>query len=244
MLNILRSPTNRQNAALADQARAEGQGNIAWLAQYAERAPSNVTPLVLVGGVDPLSFQLRVAQAHGRDTFDPSTWSHVFFAGSPPFDASTKVWEISLNDISRFPPHTNGLQESTLARYADPRSYPNIALLWLPVPSQEIAERIVLFQTQRAVLDALDLMVHWLAYAWGAGRAGNPLLEGIGMPSAAMVEVVSSAAGLDLTPNVPNRASYPEAIWQAAKWWQDHQEARQQTRITGAWTNPHRFGPA
>ena len=244
MLDILRSPTNRENPAFVSSPRAAGQGNIAWLAQYGDSATRNVTAIVLVGGVDPVAFRLRVAQAHARDTFDPSTWSHVFVSAPPPFRPNTRITEIPLTGISGFPPHANGVQEATLRAYDDAEAYPNIALLLLPLPWREVQERIRQFKTQRAVLDALDLVVRWLAFVWGAGRAGNPLLDGFGIPSAALVEVVASAAGLDLTPNVPNRASFPEAIWQAAKWWQEYQEERQQLRITGAWTNPHRFGPA
>lgn len=243
MLNILRSPATRPNAAFVETPRAAGQSNVAWLAQYGNAGGSNVTPLVLIGGVDPLAFRIRVAQAHGRDTFDPSHWSHVFFTALPPFKATTKTTEIPLAGITGFPPLTNGVQEKTLRAYDDPKLYPNIALLFLPVDPGEVKDRIALFKSQRAVLDALDLVVRWLAYLWGAGTAGNPLLEGYGVPSAAMVEVVTAAAGLDLTPNVPSRASFPDAIWQAAKWWQDQQEERQQGRITGVWATPHTFGP-
>lgn len=243
MLNILRAPTNRENPDFRYTPRGDGQGNVDWLAQSAGGEDGDSTSVVLVGGVDPVAFRLRVAQAHARDTFDPSTWSHVFICAPPPFKPGTRIWEIPLTGIIPFPPPTNGVQSSTLRAYDDAEAYPNIALLVIPVAWREVQDRLKLFATQRAVLDALDLMVRWLAFVWGAGRAGNPLLEGFGIPSAAMVEVVMSAAGLDLTPNVPNRASYPEALWQTAKWWQDHQEERQQLRITGAWMNDHRFGP-
>ena len=243
MLNILRAPTNVPNEAFQRTPRVTRQRNVAWLAEHAKSAESS-THVVLVGGVDEVAFRLRIAQAHARDTFDPSTWSHVFFAAPPPFDPGTTVVEIPpLSGIARFPPPTNGVQKATLRKYDDPRAYPNIALLVLPVAWAETLRCIELFMTQRAVLDALDLMVRWLAFVWGAGRAGNPLLDGFGIPSAALVEVVMSAAGFDLTPNVPNRASYPEAIWQSAKWWQEHQQERQQLRINGVWTNEHRFGP-
>lgn len=242
MLNILRAPAVRPNPDFVYRPRGAGQGNAAWLAQYANGGDGASTPVVLVGGVDPVAFRLRIAQAHARDTFDPSTWSHAFICAPPPFKPGTRIWEIPLTGIRGFPPQTNGLQISTLRAYDDPEAYPNVALLVIPVPWREVQERLELFATQRAVLDALDLMVRWLAFVWGAGRAGNPLLDGFGIPGAAMIEVVMSAAGLDMTPNVPNRASYPEAIWQTAKWWQDHQQERQQLRITGAWTNEHRFG--
>ena len=243
MLNILRAPTDRQNPDFVYAPRGEGQGNVAWLAAHADLTDRDTTSVVLVGGVDPVAFRLRIAQAHARDTFDPSTWSHVFIATPPPFKPTTRIFEIPLTGITGFPPLTNGVQTGTLRAYDDSGAYPNIALLVLPVAWDEVQRCLKLFKTQRAVLDALDLMVRWLAFVWGAGQAGNPLLEGFGIPSAAMVEVVMSAAGLDMTPNVPNRASYPEAIWQAAKWWHEQHEERQQMRIRGAWMNDQRFGP-
>jgi hypothetical protein len=60
------------------------------------------------------------------------------------------------------------------------------------------------------------LILRWLAFVWGAAGAGNPLYESMGIPSAAMVEVVFVELGFDLTPGLESRASYPEAIWQAA----------------------------
>ena len=61
----------------------------------------------------------------------------------------------------------------------------------------------------------MELIVRWLAFVWGAGRAGNPLLEGYGVPSSAMRK--SSSALSDTTaPGLESRSSCPEAIWQAA----------------------------
>jgi|ERR1051325_3742170 hypothetical protein len=242
MLNILSSPSHEPNPELLEEPRSNREDNIAWLNAHVGRTRQAKTFLVLVGGIDPIAFRLRVAQAHARDTFDPGTWSHVFIAAPPPFTPSTQIYEIPLSGITGFPPLTNGVQVGSLRAYRRSSDYPNIALLGLPVPWDETLQRLNLFATQRAVLDGLDLIVRWLAFVWGAGRAGNPLLEGFGVPSAAMIEVAMSAAGVDITPNVPNRASYPEAIWQAAKWWHGQHEERQEFRIAGAFTNKHRFG--
>ena len=86
------------------------------------------------------------------------------------------------------------------------------------------------FQQQRIVIDAVQLLLAWLGYAWGAGRAGNPLLDGLGMPSAAMLETVTGAAGFDLTPGLESRASCPEAIWQSARWWHEYHEENKEGR--------------
>ena len=78
------------------------------------------------------------------------------------------------------------------------------------------------------MLDAQDLLLRWLAFIWGVGRTGNPLLDGQGIPSAAMLEVIFGAVGFDLTPGLESRSSCPEAIWQAAKWWHEYYERNNQ----------------
>jgi hypothetical protein len=133
------------------------------------------------------------------------------------------VYEISLEPPQgfTFPPPTNGVQQGRISQYQDPELYPNIALLHTPVPLAQIMEALGAFARQRAVLDGVELITRWLTYVWGVARAGNPLLDGYGMPSAAMLEIAFGVAEYDLTPGLESRASCPEAIWQAAKWWHE-----------------------
>jgi hypothetical protein len=91
------------------------------------------------------------------------------------------------------------------------------------------------------VLDGVDLTLRWLAYVWGVARSGNPLLDGMGIPSAAMLEVVIGAAGFDLTPGLESRSSCPEAIWQAAKWWHEYYVDQKRSPITGAYFIGHKL---
>lgn len=67
--------------------------------------------------------------------------------------------------------------------------------------------------------------LEWLAFVWGAGREGNPLLRGHGIPSAAVIESLLGASGYDVCPGLDSSASSPEAIWQTAKWWQHYYTA-------------------
>ena len=94
------------------------------------------------------------------------------------------MYEISLEPPQGFayPTPNNGVQESRLGRYEDAREYPNIAVIAVPVKLKEILNALDRFKMQRAILDALDLMVRWLAFAWGVSRSGNPLLDGAGFP--------------------------------------------------------------
>jgi hypothetical protein len=77
----------------------------------------------------------------------------------------------------------------------------------------------------RSVADLPSLLVRWLAYTWGATEQANPLRQGHGVPSAAMVEALYGLAGVDLTPGLAAAASCPEAIWQAAIWWGKYYKA-------------------
>jgi hypothetical protein len=85
----------------------------------------------------------------------------------------------------------------------------------------------------------VDLVTRWLPYVWGAGRAVNPLLDGLGLPSAVMAETVIGAAGFELTPGIASSASCPEALWQAARWWHEYQGREERTPLTGAYLSEH-----
>ncbi|XXF78301.1 hypothetical protein P2318_00665 [Myxococcaceae bacterium GXIMD 01537] len=242
MLEIRSSPATRPNPHFREQARPRRQGNLAWLTRAAGKArPAKPgTALVLLGGDDPVSFRLRVAQSHMRHDLTPSRFSHVVLmeAGGGVADEG---WEVSLEPAGGFgyPPRTNGVQRAILRRYDDAKSFPNVALLHVPVEWRLVSRALDQFMRQRAVLDTVELVTSWLPYVWGAGRAGNPLLEGKGLPSAAMVEVVLSAAGFELTPGVSSAGSTPEAIWQSARWWHEYPGAGDRAPLTGAWNMDH-----
>ena len=74
-------------------------------------------------------------------------------------------------------------------------------------------------QNERGILDLTGLIIPWLRYVWGTGDSTNPLVGGNGIPAAAFIEAVCAVSGLELTPGLATKASCPEAIWQAAKWW-------------------------
>jgi len=244
MLPIAPARTDREWEGVQPLPGPGGEDNLGWL----ERATQTLTAkfgdvlksqelvrLVLLGGTDPVSFRLRIAQAHIRHDMTPSSWSHVVLLHPK---LLSRVYEISLEPQGGFhyPVPTNGLQYGKIQSYRDRAVYPNIALLGIPsgdkLTWEEIHRTFNQFQKQRTSLDAMELIVRWLAFVWGAGRAGNPLLEGYGIPSSAMLEIIFSALGYDLTPGLESRSSCPEAIWQAVKWWHNYydQEGRSQPR--------------
>ncbi|HJQ25280.1 MAG TPA: hypothetical protein VKA60_15275 [Blastocatellia bacterium] len=241
MINIISSNATAASDALKKVDRGEGEDNLQWLARNMP-AGNEQTTLVMVGGTSLTAFRLRVAQSHVRHDLAPSYWSHVMLLGKAAKNpASTTVTEISLEPPQGFayPPPTNGLQKGKLGQYRDAAQFPNIAILSVPRAPQAVAEALDRFQKQRAVLDGVALIVRWLEYAWGVGRSSNPLVDSIGIPSAAMLEVAVGATGFDLTPGLESRSSCPEAIWQAAKWWHDYYKDQNRLPLTGAYYIGH-----
>jgi hypothetical protein len=250
MLNLRRSSAAGPSSGFTEALRQEGENNVAWvarqLAELGEQHELTGVYLVLLGGTQVADFRLRVAQSHLRDDMSPSYWSHVALCWEMAEDmAQTVLCEIALQPDGGFgfPPPTNAVQRGYLAAYEDERRWPNIALVHVPVSPKAVAEAMQKFQKQRATLDAVELVIEWLAFVWGAGRAGNPLLTGSGIPSAAMIEVVIGAAGYDITPGLESRASCPEAIWQAAKWWHEYYADQKKQAPFGAWSSAHNLIP-
>jgi hypothetical protein len=245
MLNILRSSATEPAESFVQADRQGSENNMRWLERHRPQSSSGVD-LLLVGGRDALAYRLRNAQAQVRHDLSPSNWSHVLLLEKPDGARleATAVREISLQPAGGFgfPPPTNGVQRSTLGHYRSTRVWPNIAVLHLPCDAAQVWSALRDFEEQRAVLDATELIVIWLAFLWGAGRAGNPLLDARGIPSAAMVETVVGAASYELTPGLENRASCPEAIWQSAKWWGGFYAEHDAGPPTGAWCVTHRLG--
>ncbi|MCB2204741.1 hypothetical protein KQI65_08325 [bacterium] len=242
MLHILTSTAARPSPGFKEAKRKRGENNLQWIQR--NRTEGDGVPILLVGGRGPVSFRLRTAQAQLRHTLEPSHWSHCMLLDEAGKSiGATKVHEISLEPPGGFgfPPPTNGLQQGSLKQYASADAWPNIALLEIPVARREIRAAMKRYQMQRAVLDTVELMLRWLSWAWGVGTQGNPLLENHGIPSAAMLEVLFGAVGFDLTPGLESRASCPEAIWQAAKWWHDFYSKQERQAPVGAWCVDHRM---
>lgn len=254
-IRVLQSPALKRNPEVVELLRAsDAEDNAAWLrrvvdARLVESGPGWST-LLLVGGSDPLSFRLRVAQSHVRHDLSPSAWSHAaFLPGGPRTTADGKTMEVSLapercfGDFG-FPLPSNGLQEGRLGVYLNKDLFPNIALLSVPVPSAGIEETLKAFRYQRSVLDVPPLILRWLGYCWGVGVPASPLADGVGMPGAAILEAAFAARGFDLTPGLESRSSCPEAIWQAATWWHNYyQRAPEGKAIKGAYCAKHDLVP-
>jgi len=253
-VRVLKSPAKKRNDDVIQLDRATGEDNFAWLRRAIKESlrgdHKNQSLLLLVGGNDPLSFRLRIAQSHVRHDLSPSAWSHVAFVPELTGTLSgSETLEISLMPQDGFgrygyPIPDNGMQAGRLDIYQSEKLFPNIALLSLPVPSSAIKASLDGMKFQRGALDCPQLILKWLAYCWGVGVPASPLADGFGIPSAAVLEAAFAANDFDLTPGLESRSSCPEAIWQAANWWQDYYARRRDGQsIRGAFSAKHELVP-
>lgn len=216
MLGTRKSPATRKNARVVERQISKEASNQKWLAARARPGA-----LVLVGGSTLVDFRVRVAQGHVRHDLLPSFWSLAAIVESPrallsvPLDVGRNVSAVPAN---------NGVRRCALAEFADPKRYPNIAVLHFADPAEPIVHNGHALRTQRSAIDLPHLLIPWLAFVWGAGTAPNPLTQNIGVPSAAFVETAFGMAGIELTPGLVAGSSCPEAIWQSAAWWHDYYE--------------------
>jgi hypothetical protein len=213
MLAMLHSQAMTPNESLQDVPAHDGESNREWL-----RRQGASSGIILLGGNSLAHFRIRVAQSHVRSDLLPSFWSLVGILkdaqtfASVPFDGSADPSDV---------PRTNGVQTCRLEEYDDPGRFPNIAVVHFTDNEGPIQQNIDRVRLQRSVIDLPTLMLPWLGYIWSVGEAGNPLLAGHGLPSAAFVETVYGIAGIELTPGLSSASSCPEAIWVAAKWWHE-----------------------
>lgn len=207
------SGANDQNPKLHMLRAHKGETNSAWVLRSGGGAG-----VILLGGTSLIHFRLRYAQSALRDDLSPSYWS---LCGLVDTDGSIRTAPLEL-DVVADVPRSNGVRLMSIGDFDDPVTWPNIAILRFSEDPSIVAAYADLISRRRTVVDLPALLVAWLAYAWSVDRAGNPLLSGSGIPSAAFVEAAHSLAGVELTPGLSSSASCPEAIWQAVKWWQEY----------------------
>ena len=203
--------------------------NVAWM----ERAlkclepadGSGVGSVVLIGGANLTHFRMRVAQGHARSDLLHSYWSHAAILVDTD---ELRLSEVSLEPPSGFRavPQSQGIQSGYFAAYDDPSRFPNVALLNFTLIQDcrhkkfdSVEELVWRLHKNRGAVDVLSPLWKWLGYVWGVEAQPNSMLQGVGIPSAILVETVFSMIGVDLTPGLASQSSCPEAIWQAAKWW-------------------------
>lgn len=248
MLRQARSTSKTANPLFTPLERPLAESNTQWgeraVAQMDTGGSSDWSYVVLLGGSDTMAFRLRIAQSHLRSDMLPSFWSEAILVELKANSvAGARAIHVPLvqPEGPDFSTRNNGVVVRPLRAFDDTRRYPNIALIALPVPQARILEAVQRFRKSRSTLDALEHVLRWLAFAWGAARTPNQLHDNFGLPSACMLETVCAAANLDLTPGLEARASCPEAIWVAARYWQDFFEHARGHAPIGRYWAPHRY---
>lgn len=225
-----------RNSQLRKATRTSGS-NSAWITQNRTSAEVHV---VLFGGVSTWAQRLRVAQSHLRHDMTPSHWSHVALLGPAQVTFEIPLFPRRSYDMR---PLENGVLKGKLDDYDAAEEYPNVCVFALPLAWKEVQRKVREFSVQRTNIDALELQLSWLAFAWGVGRTVNPLYDRIGFASAALLEYVASSLDYDLTPAFPSSSSCPEAIWQAAIYWYEATRssagAQEPPSVSGAYVTEH-----
>lgn len=219
MITTRQSGASGRNPDVTEQQQWTGS-NTEWVASLGADV-AQPGAVLLLGGSSVVDFRLRVAQSHLRQDLMPSFWSTVGILISRDEFLSVPIGgTLRVTDV----PPANAIHRCALGDYADGNAFPNIAVVAFSSSGASIVDNGRRLMTQRAAVD-LPLLLHgWLGFVWGIGSSGNPLMQGIGVPSAAFVETAFGIAGIELTPGVASQSSCPEAIWQSAIWWHEYYE--------------------
>ncbi len=211
------------------------ENNAQWLKRayesFALDDANNWSFVVLAGDKDIASFRIRVAQSHLRGDMLPSFWSDCALLKVVKGNFSTaKFYNLPLFQpaFESYAPARNGLVELSINKLPD---YPNLALLAIPVEQNKILNSLSEYKISRVSYDAVENILPWLAFVWGAGNAANPLIQQIGFPSAMMLNQLFSVNNFDLAPGVNANLSTPETFWSGVKYWQDYYSKTQQNGL-------------
>ena len=218
MLPVRRSPDAEPNSAFDEDKQGGAESNLSWIQRW--RADSaaffGAGDVILLGGSSLTEFRIRIAQSHARHDLTPSYWSLVGIVDAMDQVLTAPLWPLLEPDRV---PLSNGIQSIPLSTFDDPAAWPNIGVVRFPGVQQDPVDCVTRLRGQRSIIDIPTLILPWLGFVWGAGSAGNPLLNGFGVPSAVLVETAFGMAEVELTPGLAAASSCPEAIYQAARWW-------------------------
>jgi hypothetical protein len=221
MALISRSATTVANKDLR-QDDATSAGNRKWLAEVGD-----ADGVILIGGASLADFRIRVAQSSLRGDMLPSFWSQcgillgdgLFVTVPLDLDARSKDSPDKRDDDVSAIPRVNAVRYCSLDEIDNPQRFPNLAVIRFAKKHDDVGLHIERLSHNRGIVDIPALMLPWLGFIWGVSGFGNPLMNGVGLPSSAFVETVFAMASFELTPGLSSASSCPEAIWQSAKWW-------------------------
>lgn len=238
---MIKQTLSAQSTVASDiyaMARIKREANLDWLKRaYESFALENMADwsfIVLAGGKDVAAFRIRVAQSRLRGDMLPSFWSECALFKIQAGDFSSAVFfnlPLFQPATASYAPTRNGLVELPFNKLPTQKDFPNLALLAIPVPQEKILASLAEYKKARVSYDAVENILPWLAFVWGAGNTVNPLMQQIGYPSAMMLSQLYSANGFDLAPGVNANLSAPETFWSGVKHWQDYYSKTQENGL-------------
>jgi len=219
-------------------ARIKRESNLDWLKRaYHDFGVSDSAQwsfIVLAGGKDVASFRIRVAQSHLRGDMLPSFWSECALFSIDNGDFSSALFfnlPLFQPANATYAPTRNGLIKLPFTKLPSQKNYPNLALLAIPVAQAQVLLSLGEYKKARVSYDAVENILPWLSFVWGAGNAENPLMQQIGFPSAVMLNQIFAAQGFDLAPGVNVNLAAPEVFWSGVKHWQDYYSKTQENGL-------------
>lgn len=218
MLPVRQSQATRSNQRLHHESASRApRSNLACLGLAREAmGVGDPGDVVLIGGASLADFRIRVAQSHARHDLTPSHWSIVGILSEQGELVTAPLWP--LPDPASVPAR-NAIDTRPLSDFDSVSLYPNLAIVRFPSDAAAVLRHVRRLRRQRTIVDLPSLILAWLGFVWATADSPNPLLSGLGLPSAVLVETVFGMADVELTPGLASASSCPEAIWQAARWW-------------------------
>ena len=189
-------------------------------------SPADTIYVGLVGGRDPASMTVRLAQSFLRFDRRPSYFSHVFlFTGR-----GDAILECRLVGADPSRPETQGVVRDRARRYQDAEDWPNKALIGFTfrevkggdAPSKRVKSVLDAATDSRKIRERYDvwsMIAAWQPYLFEPHRHANPLVERSPHPGAAFVRWALGMAGIEGSPGALDELDAPEHLWAAANYW-------------------------
>lgn len=238
LYDVTRAFKNRDNAAFLAGVSTGLRRFAKQTAIRASFASGAVACIGLSGEYGMVGYRLRRAQEVVRLDRTPSYWSHAFLIRDPLSntpalnkDGRRSPWilESTLTPADGFSAFmechgvsARRISDFNQARFSPLRTYsvPNIAIIAIALTEEErqqVLNRADAPYTDQLNYDFPAMWGAWYAYITSKGEVTNPILQGVGIPSAAYIQFAYDAAGIDLALGSRQRNVTPEHIWQSAK---------------------------
>ncbi|HKU44185.1 MAG TPA: hypothetical protein VJR89_38755 [Polyangiales bacterium] len=214
----------------------EAKDNAEFFRMVAAELRDDNPAILLFGASDFASWTVRSQQAVLRYDRRPSDYSHAALICEWNLKAPEQSWGLQLDPVrvpaSQQQPEFAGVTPFRLRDLADAAALPNVAVITVPLKSDErdrvlMAARTPLRDPMRFPL--LRWLSTWRAFVSMPESMPHPLLNRVPHPGAAFVAMAYEAADITLIPGATDLQYCPELLWANAKYWSD--AVRQDVRV-------------